>query len=249
MSRKRRPGAPYGSAAWRARIGAGVCRAQEVQREPERVLPRDLAAAWRSAAVRPALRAWVEDAADALAAWINALGGEHRVTPQRWALLQSAARLGVVESELSLAFMQNPDPELASRIATVAGQRARLLERVGLDRAEREVPALQEYLRQREREKAEDAAQAATSAPNGAAPAYRRPPRPARAAHRCPMRARRTLPTERARSTSREARDAPAPGPRPAPPGARHRARGGGGPGVCRGPRDRLAARRGEAEG
>lgn len=156
MSRAPRPGAPRGSLAWRARVSEGVRLAQERQRARERVLPADLRAALQSGAVRPSLRAWVELEADALLAYEAALDGA-QLAPWKWHALHSAARLGVVESELSLRFAQAPDPELATKIASVAAQRSRLLERVGIDRAERPVPDARTYAAQREAEKREAA--------------------------------------------------------------------------------------------
>lgn len=96
----------------------------------------------------------------------DARGGEEHVTPAERSILESASRLSVPERFLLRRLLETGDPELASRLATVVGAKARLLGMVGLE-TRREERDLNDYLRERQQE----AAETAQDGPNGARPA------------------------------------------------------------------------------
>src|SRR5690606_35930355 len=137
----------------RRRLSLGVRRAAErkrAAREAEEaaararaaVLPADLRAIEAGHPVREELQPLVRAAADELVALLDHLGGPDRVTFARQALAQSVVRLGIAERGLALRYVHTADPEVASRIATIAAQRRALLVSLGLDRVAREVEDL-----------------------------------------------------------------------------------------------------------
>lgn len=179
MARQPRPGAPHGSAEWRARVGAGVRRAQARRRELARVAPADLRHFEQSGAVAAALAPHVAAAQEEAAAITEALtaSGRRELTPQREALVGDLVRLGVVlRGELG-RYLATQDPEAASRVSSLAGARRQHLQTLGLERVAEDAPNLHDYLRARAREAPQDAAQAAEA---GAAEAEARPARDAR---------------------------------------------------------------------
>jgi hypothetical protein len=91
---------------------------------------------------------------------IEALGGDDRVSPQRRAIVEDAARVGVVLRCVLARFLQREEPDLeaAGKIGTLASARRAALAAVGLERVAREVPDLANYLRQREAENSENGA-------------------------------------------------------------------------------------------
>ncbi len=139
------------SAEHRRRIGRGVKRFHERKREEARrrqPLPRDLELWEAKGVVRPELHAVVNAARGEMLEVLDALGGENEVSPQRLALLREFVRLGVAGQLLMGLLLRDPDQSgLASRLATVASTRAKLLNLCGLDRATQDVPDLRQYLR------------------------------------------------------------------------------------------------------
>jgi hypothetical protein len=128
------------------------------------ILPSDLKALRsRSGPFKPALVALAAQAAEQREQLLEALGGRDRVSPQRQALVEDAAALGLLARALLLRFAQTEDAELASRVATLLSARRASLQAVGLEE-HREELTLAEYLAQRDREL--EAAQDRAHAPN-----------------------------------------------------------------------------------
>jgi hypothetical protein len=167
MPRSRKPGAKYRSPEWRGRISSGLRVMHERRRQAATVLPSDLVRWTRRGSVRKELAGLLEVHAGEMADIGNALGGLGTLSPQRQALLRDWCRLGVAVSLVAGRMLSKPDTaeagELASRLATLATARARILSLVGLDerREELDLPA---YIAQR----AAAAADGNQSAPTGA---------------------------------------------------------------------------------
>jgi len=147
----------------KARISHGLKRYYERKRKIEAVTPRDLRLERRglvTPALRPALLAAEAECADIL----EALGGVDHVTPQRRAIVEDLARVGVALRGTLAAYLRSEDPDLASKVGSLASVRRTLLTAIGLERLEKEVPDLSTYLRER------DAAQDRAGATNPADP-------------------------------------------------------------------------------
>ena len=100
----------------------------------ERVLPSDRRAFERPGAlVRPELRPLTQAAAAELSALLEALGGPERVSPQRRALIDDTARLGLVLRVSLLRVVQAGDGDAASRVNAAASARRANLQALGLD--------------------------------------------------------------------------------------------------------------------
>jgi hypothetical protein len=93
---------------------------------------------------------------------IEALGGPDLVSPQRKVIIEDVVRIGVALKALLALFVQAevPDPEIASKLGTLAASRRAGLQACGLERHEREV-SLRDYLASRQ----PDAARAIDPAP------------------------------------------------------------------------------------
>jgi hypothetical protein len=130
MSRK---GTPR-SAEDRAAISRGVRRFLKRKRdEEERVkpLPHDVRMYERSGLIREEQRA-IKCLHDAEYLAIRDAIGDAKLTPQREALLRDHHRLGIVGSLVLGVYLRDPEQaDLASRLATIAGTRAKLLQLVG----------------------------------------------------------------------------------------------------------------------
>jgi len=152
----------------RERIRYGTRRALAVKREQLRTRARDVAML-RSGRVpvSEAVLPHLEAAEAELAGFLDALGGADEVTPQRRAVLEDVARLGVaLRSELA-RYAETRDPDCASRLSSLTTARRSGLAAVGLDRVTREV-SLHEYIAARAQEPAQGGS-------NGSSP----PPGPA----------------------------------------------------------------------
>ncbi len=170
MARSRRPGAAYGSAAWRERIGAGLRAYHERRRVAERIMPADVLALGRpGASVRPEVRRFLVAAEQELGELTAAVGGEH-ATPQRILLAQDCARLSTLIGALFTRWAQTQDEETATRLGTLIGARRAQLRELGLERFAKPVPDLATYLAEKARAAERETAQDGAGRDNGAVP-------------------------------------------------------------------------------
>ncbi len=134
-----------------ARITRGTRRGLDRRRERARLRARDLDALRKGIIpVCDAVLPHVVAAEHELAELPVACGGDV-ISPQRRALLEDAARVGVaLRSELQ-RYAETREPECASRLPGLVAARRTNLVAAGLDRLERDVPDLATYLRERER--------------------------------------------------------------------------------------------------
>lgn len=161
MSRAPRPGAPIGSPEWRRRVSEGVRRSRDRRRQAARVRPQDLARLRESGTVPERISGFLESAEVEAEALLEALGGPDAVSPQRRALVEDAARVGLVLRAELARYVQTADPDAASRVGSLASARRASLVALGLDRAERTVPDLRTYLAERAREAPQNGAHGA----------------------------------------------------------------------------------------
>jgi len=97
------------------------------------VRPRDLDRLRRLGVVSEALKPLLEVSEVELEDWIVALGGIDEISPQRRAILDDAAGLGVaLRAELG-RFLRTGDPAPLSLVTTLANARRAALVSVGLD--------------------------------------------------------------------------------------------------------------------
>jgi hypothetical protein len=132
----------------RARISRGVNRANEVRRIRHRVEPRDLTRLQQSGTVPERIAPFLEGAAVEAAELIQALGGPDAVSPQRRALIEDCARIGLVLRATLARYVQGDgaDAELGSKVGTLAAARRANLQALGLDRVAKDVPSLRSYV-------------------------------------------------------------------------------------------------------
>jgi hypothetical protein len=136
-----------------------------------RVAPSELFELEKSGTVSDSLRPYAAQAIEEADGFARALGGVDVLSEQRLALIQDTARVGLVMRAVVARFLQGDgDPELASKIGTLASTRRSLLSTLGLDRMEREVPDLRAYLEQHDQE-AQTRAHEANGDDPGASPA------------------------------------------------------------------------------
>lgn len=131
----------------RARISRGLKRFYARKRAVSLVTPRDLRLTDKglvAPSLRPALLAAEAECADVL----EALGGADHVSPQRRVIVEDLARVGVALRGTLAAYVRTSDPELASKIGSLASVRRALLTALGLERREREID-LKAYVAQR----------------------------------------------------------------------------------------------------
>lgn len=131
MAASRKPPREPGS---RPATSSSLLRFHALRRERLRVLPSDLTAVERGLPVREECREHVAEGAALAMALLEMQGDD--ATPARRALIQSVGRLTAIEGLLVRRLLSAGDSdaaELASRVATVAGQRARILSMLGLD--------------------------------------------------------------------------------------------------------------------
>lgn len=135
------------SADERAAISRGVHRHNARRRAMAQVALAELALARRAGAVAPQLAGLLECAdveADAIA---EGLGGVDQLSPQRLAMVQDFARLGVVLRGELARYLEARDGEAAARVGTLAGQRRQILATLGLDRFARDALDVDGYAR------------------------------------------------------------------------------------------------------
>lgn len=121
-------------------IGHGLDRFHAVRVARERVTPADLRALSRPGGpTRPEFRPLLELAAIETETLLEALGGADRVSPQRRVLLDDFVRVGLPMKGLLAKYAQTGDPEIASRIGTLASVRRSMLVAIGLDERREEL--------------------------------------------------------------------------------------------------------------
>lgn len=147
--------APRGTPSWKANVGEGRRRGREERARRARRELRDLAVLAASDTVPARIAPFLEAAGREGSDLLDALGGPERVSPQRRALIEDAARLGLVMRSLLVAFVQGGgiDGELGSRLATLASARRANLSALGLDRFAEDVHDLTSYLERRTAQK------------------------------------------------------------------------------------------------
>ena len=133
-----------------ARISRGLRRFHHVRLEAARMTPRDLLAlAAPGSTVRYELRPLMAAGAGESVALLEAMGCAQHVSPQVRIACEDFGRLGAVLRGLVQRWGETGDPEIASRVASVASARRGLLALIGLERVARDVPKLGDYLRTR----------------------------------------------------------------------------------------------------
>ena len=141
------------SAAARERIVKGTRWGIEKRRRIARIAPGEIVELQRNGTLSASLKPYAAQAVEESLGFIQALGGEDGgVSEQRLALVQDAARAGLVLRALMAQVLQRDeiDGDSVSKIASLINTRRSLLQAVGLDRIERDVPDLGSYLANRE---------------------------------------------------------------------------------------------------
>ena len=130
-----------------------------------RIAPRELLELQRNGTLSGNLRPFAADAIGEAVSIVHELGGDAQITAQRLALVQDTARLGLLVRALvaSIAQGESIDVEQVSKVATLISARRSALQALGLDRVEREVESLSDYLAHR-------TPQVETAGPNGSGP-------------------------------------------------------------------------------
>lgn len=140
MARSPRPGPRTGTPEWRERRLQGIDRWKQRRREMARVAPSELLELEKTGTVSPSLKPYAVQTIEEADALALALGGAEHVSPQRLVLIQDCARVGLVMRAVLARFLQGDgDPELASKVATMASTRRALLSALGLERVEKEL--------------------------------------------------------------------------------------------------------------
>jgi hypothetical protein len=135
-------------------VSAGLRRYHERRRQLAEVKPRDLARLERTGVVARSLRPLIGIAAEEAEGLTIALGGPDRITPQQRILVEDLCAVGITLRACMALFLKEPDPDIASKIGTLAGARRSSLALLGLSRCENEVPDLSTYLREKALENA-----------------------------------------------------------------------------------------------
>ena len=137
-----------GSAEWRQRVSRGAKRGIRRRKERLRTRPRDLERLRAEGLVTESLRPLAAIAEDECFDLIHALGGVDQITPQRRAIVEDVARVGLVLRAELARYVESRDPDCGARVGSLANSRRSSLVALGLERLEREIN-LKEYLAQR----------------------------------------------------------------------------------------------------
>ncbi len=83
---------------------------------------------------------------------VQAMGGEDLVSEPRMVLIHDLARAGLLLRAVMMRIAQSPDLDLdaVSKASNLINTRRSLLQVLGLDRVERDVPDLESYIADRE---------------------------------------------------------------------------------------------------
>jgi hypothetical protein len=166
-----------GSPEWRRRVSEGTRYGLAKRRQLAIVLPADLAYLRDSGTVAESLRPFFDFAQIEAASLTLAYEGEagtpsyRPLSPQRKALLGDVLWAGVFMRGQFARYSQTEDADAGSRGITAMARRSAILEKLGLDPAEREVPTLHDYLEAKAAEKRAHATNTTTSVPEDVVPA------------------------------------------------------------------------------
>lgn len=150
-----KPGAKVGSPEWRRRVSEGTRWALAKRRQLAQVSPLDLQHLESSGTVTEALRPFFEANRIEGARLVIAYEGpadspNHRpLSVPRKAMLDEYQRAGLIVMGELARYAQTQDTDAGSRAITAMGRRISILEKLGLENAEHEVPDLNTYLAQR----------------------------------------------------------------------------------------------------
>ena len=163
MPRKGEIGVFHHSRESKAKIGHGVRqrnarRRIEAELEAERasVQPRDVRRLLDEGIVSESIRPWAALARDEAEELLRAVGGED-ATPQRKALAEDFARVGIILRAELARYVRTGDQDSASRIAASVNARRQILGLLGLNRIARDAITLDAYLASKAAEVARDA--------------------------------------------------------------------------------------------
>jgi hypothetical protein len=138
-------------------VSAGLRRYHDHRRKVAKVAPRDLRRLEQSGTVALALKPLLPLAAEEAYELTEALGGLNAVSPQRRVLIEDLVAIGLALRATLALFLQSSDPELASKVGTLAAARRASLQALGLERVAKELD-LNAHLAKYEREdRAQDA--------------------------------------------------------------------------------------------
>jgi len=140
----RRPGAKKGSAVHRERIGRGLRLYHAQQRELARIAPWEVTEAARTGSVPQHRRGYVGAAIDLGRGIVNDLGGLERISTAKLALVRGVERceIGIAMATAHMVQAETLDVEILSKITSLLSTQRALLQALGLERAELEVPSL-----------------------------------------------------------------------------------------------------------
>jgi hypothetical protein len=123
-------------------IARGTRWALEKRRRIARIAPGEILKLQRSGTLSASLRPFAAQAIEESLGFLQALGGdEEGVSEQRMALVQDAARAGLVMRALMAKVLQSdePDGDAISKICSLINARRANLVAIGLERREREL--------------------------------------------------------------------------------------------------------------
>jgi hypothetical protein len=123
-------------------IARGTKRALEMRRRIARIAPGEILELQRSGTLSASLRPFASQAVEESLGFLQALGGdEEGVSEQRIALVQDAARAGLMMRALMAKVLQSdePDGDAISKICSLINARRANLTAIGLDRVSQEI--------------------------------------------------------------------------------------------------------------
>ena len=118
-------------------------RGWKKRRKRERVRPRDLKRLQAGGSVAESLRPLLTIAEHEAAELTEALGGSDAISAQERAVVEDFALLGIVLRAEFARFAQADDEAAGGRVGTLAGQRLRHLQALGLERRARDMGLLE----------------------------------------------------------------------------------------------------------
>jgi hypothetical protein len=133
----------------RERIARCLRHHHERKRLAAEVAPRDLRRLKESGVVARSLQPLIPIAEMESAELIESMGGVESITPQVRILIEDCAAVGMALRGTLALYLQGGDPELASRIGSLATARRSILQTLGLDRVQPKALDLKTYLERR----------------------------------------------------------------------------------------------------